>query len=282
MKTLKSLIPGIVFAACSCQAASAAELRSSTLDAWNVYLKKVDLQLQERAERHRPFLWMDESPDRAARVRRGEVVVAPAVGRGTQEVPSGLIHDWIGVIFIPGATIESVSAVIHDYDDYQRIYRPVVVKSKAISSTDTSQQFQMVWQRKAFFVTAAMQGEYQSRDVPLDARHGYTVAQAVELREIAAYGHKNERLLPPNTGSGFIWGIHSIARFDQRDGGVYMELEALALSRDVPSSLAWLVNPFVNRLSISSLTTTLRQTRDAVSSPERLRVQTAALPATVR
>lgn len=68
--------------------------------------------------------------------------------------------------------------------------------------------------------------------------------------------------------------IHSIARYEERDGGVYFELEAIALTRDIPASLAWMVKPVVNHLSINSLTTTLRQTRDAVISqtarPERI------------
>jgi hypothetical protein len=45
---------------------------------------------------------------------------------------------------------------------------------------------------------------------------------------------------------------------------VYLELEVTALTPDVPASLAWMVNPVVNRLSVGSLTTTLRQTRSAV------------------
>src|SRR5579862_8682126 len=88
----------------------------------------------------------------------------------------------------------------------------------------------------------------------------------VEVREIQGYRHSDERLLPPDTGNGFIWRIRSMARWEERDGGVYLELEAIALTRDIPSSLAWLVNPVVNHLSINSLRTTLRQTRDAVMS----------------
>ena len=61
--------------------------------------------------------------------------------------------------------------------------------------------------------------------------------------------------------SGFIWRLHSIARYEERDGGVYLELEAIALTRDLPPSLQWLVGPVVNRLSINSLATTLHPTR---------------------
>src|SRR5262249_19058471 len=95
---------------------------------------------------------------------------------------------------------------------------------------------------------------------------GYNVADTTQVQEIENYGHPGEHLLPPGTGNGFIWRLRSMARYEERDGGVYFELEAIALTRDIPTSLRWLVKPVVNRLSINSLTTILRQTRDAVKS----------------
>jgi hypothetical protein len=80
------------------------------------------------------------------------------------------------------------------------------------------------------------------------------------------YRHPSERLLPPDTGNGFMWRIQSIMRFEQRDGGVYLEIEAMSLSRDIPASLQWLVAPVIKRLSVSSLVTTLEKTRKAVSA----------------
>jgi hypothetical protein len=50
---------------------------------------------------------------------------------------------------------------------------------------------------------------------------------------------------------------------------VYLEIEAMVLTRDIPPSLRPLVDPIVHRLSINSLTTTLRETRVAVSSRSR-------------
>ena len=80
--------------------ASAIELQGATLDAWQEYLGGASARLQARVNAKEPFLWIDESADRAQRTRRGEIVVAPLVGHGTQNVPGGLIHDWIGAIFI--------------------------------------------------------------------------------------------------------------------------------------------------------------------------------------
>jgi hypothetical protein len=253
----------------------AAELQLDTLSAWDAYVTKADVAAQDRVVGRRPFLWTDESPDRAARLRRGEVMVAPAAGQGTEAVPHGLIHDWIGAIFVPGATRDSLAAVVRDYDNYQRMYRPVVTSSKTLACNENREEFRMVWQRKVLFVSAAMQGDYQAHDVVLDEHREYSLADAVEIREIEGYGHPGERLLPPDTGNGFIWRIRSVARYEERDGGVYLELQATALTRDIPGSVAWFVKPVVNHLSINSLTTTLRQTRDAVIASQH-RVQTLA------
>ena len=243
----------------------ALELQASTVNAWEEYIHGAESRIQTSADSTRPFLWIDESPERRAHVLRGEVVVAPMVGHGTKSVPDGLIHDWIGAVFIPNATIESLSSVLHDYNRYKEIYKPVVTDSRTLGCTEENQEFSMVWQRRVLFVNAAMEGQYRSRDIAIDAHHSYTVADTTTVQEIEDYGHANQRLLPPDTGKGFIWRLHSIARYEQADGGVYLELEVIALSRDIPASLAWLVNPVVNHLSMNSLTTTLRQTRQAVT-----------------
>jgi hypothetical protein len=244
----------------------AAELQPATANAWEGYLRGVTARTEARLEGSKPFLWMDEAADRARRVQRGEIVVAPLVGRGTQPVPNGLIHDWIGAAFIPKATIESLLCVVHDYDRYKEIYKPVVTDSRSLDSRETEQEFSMVWQRHVLFVDAAMQGQYRAYDRLVTPRRGYTVVDATTLQQIEDYGRASQHLLPPDIGGGFIWRIYSISRYEERDGGVYLEIEAMALSRDIPASLRWLVNPVVNHLSVNSLITTLQQTRAAVES----------------
>jgi hypothetical protein len=246
------------------QSVPAAELQSATLQAWNAYLDETGARMEQCLTSKNGFLWAHESNDHAARVRRGEVVVAPLIGHGTEKVPSGLIHHWIGAVFVPRASIDDLWAVVHDYDNYKRLYRPAVAASRTLACTETEQEFQMVWQRHVLFVNAAMQGHYQARDVRVDARRGYSEVDAVEIRQIEGYGHASQHLLPPDTGSGFIWRIRSLARYEEQDGGVVLELEVIALTRDIPASLSWMVTPVVNHLSIDSLTTTLRQTREAV------------------
>jgi hypothetical protein len=245
----------------------AIDLQPGTVEAWEAYVNQAGSRMQSRIDGQGPFLWTDESAERRQRVRRGEVVVAPMIRDGSETVPNGLIHDWIGAIFIPGATIDRLLSVMHDYDGYRDYYKPVVADSKTLACTLADQEFLMVWKHRALFVTTVIESRYQGHDIAVDARRGYNVADTTRVQQIEDYGHPGAHSLAPDTGNGFMWRLHSIARFEERDGGVYLELEAMALSRDIPASLRGLVKPIVNHLSINSLATTLRQTRDAVNSP---------------
>ena len=86
------------------------------------------------------------------------------------------------------------------------------------------------------------------------------------MQEIRHYGRHDEQELPPDQGTGYIWRLYSIARFEERDGGVYIELEAIALSRDIPVALRWMVDPIVRRVSRNTLLISLQQMEEAVRS----------------
>lgn len=276
MRVFRLLFSASLIAGCVPMLMEAMELQSGTVKAWDEYIRGAESRNQTRGEAGRPFLWIDESPERRAHVQRGGIVVAPVVGRGTQSVLGGLIHDWIGAVFIPNATTEDLYRVLHDYDRYKDIYKPVVADSKTLACTDEDQEFAMVWQRRVLFVNAAIEGHYRAHDITIDDRRGFNVADATRLQEIDDYRHTNQRLLAPDTGRGFIWRLHSVARYEKIAGGTYLELEVIALTRDIPASVAWLINPVVNRLSMNSLTTTLRQTRDAVARLSGTRQPAAA------
>ena len=273
MISSKSLLVVAVLVGGVAKPAQSMELERPTVAAWLEYVRSADMRMQARVGADKPFLWSEETADGARRIRRGEIVVRPVAGQGTQEVPDGLIHDWIGGVFIPNATIERLLAVVNNYDRYKEIYRPVVTDSHSIAS-GADEEFSMTWQRHVLFVNAAMQGRYQAHEFVVGSHRGYSIVDATSIQEIEAYGHSDQHLLPPDNGNGFIWRIHTISRYEERDGGVYLEIEAMVLSRDVPASVRWMVNPVVHRMSINSLTTTLRQTRQAVNkepvAPEQI------------
>jgi hypothetical protein len=53
-------------------------------------------------------------------------------------------------------------------------------------------------------------------------------------------------------------------RFEEKDGGTYVESQSISLTRDIPTGVGWLVGPMVNSIPRESLTFTLATTRAAV------------------
>lgn len=155
-------------------------------------------------------------------------------------------------------------AVVRDYDRYRDYYGPTVVDSRTISQADVRDHFAMVWLNKALFLSTALEGEYQSSYTYLDGKRCYSTSYSTRVQQIEHFQEADERELPPDEGSGYIWRLHSISKFEERDGGVYVELEAMALSRPIPFALHWVVDPIVTRLSKNSLGESLRQSREAV------------------
>src|SRR5262249_11950020 len=153
--------------------------------------------------------------------------------------------------FLPGMTMEKVFGTMDQYACYKEFYKPTVIDSKLLSRDDSEIKFSMRWLKKALWVTAVMEADYKANYFRRDEMSRYGFIASTRVQDIVNYGQPAENKLPPGTGSGFIWRLFSISRFQERDGGVYVELEVMALSRDVPTCLGWMVNPVVRRLSQS-------------------------------
>jgi len=243
-------------------ASEGAELKEQTLNAWDAYIQAANSEMDHRLH---PFLWVDEVPDRIQRVRAGDILVSP-VGHNPKPVPSGLIHDWMGATFIPNATLEDVLSVARDYGHYKEIYKPTVVDSKLLSSAGLCDKYSMLLANKEVVASTALDTEYEACYHQVDQRRWYAVVYTTQIQEIRHYGQPGAKELPPGQGSGYVWRVYGFARFEERDGGVYLELEAIVLSRDIPFAVRWVVDPIVRRVAKNSMSTSLRQTEEAVRS----------------
>ena len=242
---------------------AASELKDQTRVAWDSYVRSACLRSEARA-RESSFLRISDLPDRRLHVHAGETLVWREGDGRPATAPHGLIHDWIGAVFIPKATIADVLAVTRDYDRYSEIFKPAVVEAKELDAAGNDDRFSMLLMQKVLFVTAAMKGEYETRYIQVSAKRWYSISQSTRLQAIEKFGSPDMRALPPDQGPGYIWRLYSFTKFEESDGGVYIEMEALGLSRDVPIILRWLVNPILEHLPRNSMQATLGQTRDAV------------------
>jgi hypothetical protein len=241
-----------------------AELRQDTLVYWNAYLDAASPQMVSQT----PFLWADQKPERLRRVHDGEIVVSSVGKENPKPVASGLIHDWVGAAFFPNATVEDVLSAARNYSNYKEYYKPTVVDSRLLVSDGPCEKYSMRVVNKEVVAQTALDMEYETCYFKIDDRRWYSTTHTTRVQEIRHYGRPDEQELPSNQGSGYVWRLYSVARFEQRDGGTYVEVEAIALSRDIPTALRWVVNPIVRRVSRNSMLVSLQQMKEAVRLTE--------------
>jgi hypothetical protein len=240
----------------------ATDLKPQTLQAWNGYVEIVNSGTELRATGSSQFLWVDESPDVLQQVRGGELVVT---NHDPREVPHGLIHHWVGAMFIPNVTLDQVMGVLVNYDHYSDYYKPFVAKSSVMERSGDHEKVNMLMVQKAYAVTAAVDSDYEVQIVRLDANRVYIVSNAVRLAEIADYGLPSAHPFTEDERPGYVWRTMALTRLQQRDGGVYIEMETIALSRGIPVAFRWLVKPLTDKLPRRIMLATLEATRAAVN-----------------
>jgi hypothetical protein len=170
----------------------------------------------------------------------------------------------VGAAFFPNAGIKDILSATRDYDNYKEYYKPTVVDSKLLSSDGPCERYSMRVVNKEVVAETALDMEYETCYFKIDDTRWYSTTHTTRVQEIRHYGRPDEQELPPDHGSGYVWRLYSVARFEQRDGGTYVEVDAIALSRDIPVALRWLANPIVRRVSKNSMLLSLQDTKDAV------------------
>src|SRR5581483_11461965 len=184
------------------------KLHDETLAAWNEYVQLVCSRTENHAHQV-PFLWITELPPRSAEVHAGEIAVWNQRNDGSFSVPHGLIHDWLGAVFIPHSSISNVLSVIRNYGRYAEIYNPAVIQAQALPSYKLDDRFSMIVLHKELFVTAAVRGEYETRYVQIDENHWYSISRSTRLQAIQNVNTPEMHVLPPDEGPGYIWRLLS-------------------------------------------------------------------------
>ncbi len=242
------------------------DLRPETVAAFEKYVKDVEAEADLRVAGKPNFLWLDDSPARLARAKRGEVVSVRTAGDGPVKVPNGLIHDFIGGVFIPRATAAQTLAFVQDYDHHKDFYGPEVAQARIVRRDDEHFVVFMRLRKGKMGVTAVLDTTHDARFYELDPGRWHSRSRTVDVREVENHDSPNERERPAGYGAGYMWALNSYWRFAERDGGTYVECRAVSLSRAIPGGWlgALLIGPIVNDLPKDSLENTLRATRAGV------------------
>jgi len=241
--------------------------QKSTTESFDRYIGAAEARITRARGKSQAFLRVDslsaqQRNDMMARLHQGEVLVEKQ-GETPSEIPGGLIHDWVGTVFLPKVTAAQVLALVQDYDHLTRYYSPDVMQSRLISRTgDDFQVFMRLHKHKV--ITVVLDTEYAVHYGRLDATHQYSFSRSTRVSEIEDPGTPNEKAMPAGKDHGFMWRLNSYWGFEQVDDGVVVECEAISLTRDIPTGVAWMVGPFVNSIPRESLQSTLEAMRKSL------------------
>jgi hypothetical protein len=246
------------------QAATIVQLKPDTLEAFWAYVREAELAMQPSLNGDASFLWTDEKPDRACRVRDGSTPARLWSGQLPVHVPEGLIHDWIGAIAIPHCTIGQTLARLQDYDNHKNIYKPEVMASRLMSRQGNDFTIFLRLLKKKI-ITVVMDTEHEVHYQPVGDRQWFCRSYTTRCCEVDDAGTPKEKIYPPDVGYGFLWRLFSYWRFASDGDGVIVECRAMSLTRDVPLGLGFVIEPVIKNLPRESLVNTLRATRQALA-----------------
>lgn len=252
---------------------NAVELTRPALNAFNRYVQLTEERIHAELTPAGPFLYLDQLPPQARdaeynRIRQGEVSIhrLTTLDHGRKiDAPDALLHHWVGVIFIPGATLRQTLALVQDYSNHQKYYAPDVERSQLLKHNGND--FQVFYRLKRHkVITVVLNTNYDVHYETLSPNRSYSRSYSTRIAEVADPGEKGEHEKPVDDGNGFMWRLYSYWRFEQRDGGTYVQCEAISLSRDIPTGLGWMIGPFVESVPRDSLEFTLKKTGAALTN----------------
>jgi hypothetical protein len=251
--------------------ANAADRKPQAVDAFNRYAQLTEAQVDAELARREPYLWIDGLPDdrRAAahaQLRDGNVIIErlETLDNGQHiHIPGGMIHDWTGTVFIPGATLAQTLALDEDYDHHQDFFRPDVMRSKILRHTGDDFLVLLRFYKKKV-ITTVIDTEHEVHYHIVDSTHAWSRSHTTRIQEVANAGQSDERLEPEGHDRGFLWKMNTYWRFEEKDGGTYVECRSISLTRDIPAGLGWLIGPYVTSVPRESVTFTLATTRSGV------------------
>jgi hypothetical protein len=243
---------------------AAADPSTAAVTGFNAYIAQFESRLARQHSSAEGFL----APFDATRVRSGEVVVEQLTPASGATFPGAMLHHWRGTAFVPGARAVDLERLLRDYSRYPQVYAPQVVSARVLAQNGNYFQTMLRVSQK-HVITVVLDTTYDvqffpaASDASLGA-HGHNISHSTRISEIADPGTATEHALDSKQEHGFMWRLNTYWSWEERDGGLYMQIETVSLTRSVPTGLGWAIGPFIKSIPRESLEFTLRATANAL------------------
>jgi hypothetical protein len=237
----------------------------AAVSAFNSYRQGVESRLAQQHRGPSTFLAPAafDHDGSETRLREGELIIEKLTPSTGADFSGALLHHWRGTAFAPGAKAADFERLMRDFNSYPQHFSPQVLQAKVLTQGgDHMQAWMRVRQRH--ILTVVMDTTYDITFGELDLQHGYSLSESTRIAEVDAAGTDDERTLSANEEHGYLWRLNTYWSYAERDGGLYLQIEAVSLTRSIPRGAGWAVQPYVESIPRESLEFTLRSTCDAL------------------
>ena len=255
----------ILFGLLAFIAAPAEQPTPTAVSAFDAYVATLESRLAQQHRSRSGFLVPSTTPQREADLRHGAVFVEQLTPSAAMVLPGALLHHWRGTAFAPGADAADFERLMRNVSAYPAYYAPQVLKAKALAQQGDHLQT-WIRVRQHHVLTVVMDTTYDTTYGRLDPQHGYSLSRSTRIAEIDSPGSVTEHALTADAEHGFLWRLNTYWSYEERDGGLYIQIESVSLTRSVPRGLGWVVGPFVETIPRESLEFTLRSTCSALQT----------------
>jgi hypothetical protein len=248
------------------------DLKPQTLASFSQYVELTETRINNELKRPGQFLYVEGLPagqreQVLSSLRNGDIFIQPLSTPGPSGKPivppGGMLHHWLGAVFIPRATLKQTLDLVEDYDHHQCTYKPEVVGSRLVSRN--GHEFRIFYRlRKKKVITVTLNTDHEVHYFLVDTTHCYSRSYSTRIAEVADADSSHEHEKPVGHDSGFLWRINSYWRLQENDEGMYVECESISLTRGLPPIIGLIIKNFVTEIPRESLQMTMGSTRSAL------------------
>jgi hypothetical protein len=242
---------------------SAAELQPRTVAAFDRYVSVAEADMRAAS-----FLWIDGLTEAERQTRRGELEKGLVVMQSLEvkdagkeiDIPDGLVHHWIGAVFVPGSKVDTAVALMQDYNRHADVFKPAIARSKLIDRSGDLFHVALRFHMKKV-ITVVVNTDNEARFTRLGIDRVQSRITSQRIAEVEDPDTPREQEKPVGRDGGYLWRLYTYWHFLERDGGTYVQCEAISLTRSIPIGFRWLIGPFVTSIPRESLVFTLDTVR---------------------
>lgn len=264
-RSARRYLAAAILALLGLRSLSAAPTPAAT-SAFNAYIDRVEAGHNQRYRS--PELLVHLAPRSVGSLHRGELLIEEMTPAPEPAFAGAMLHHWRGTAFVPGVGAADFDRILEDFAAYPQIFAPQILRASA--RTFQGEPIELTLRvRQKHVITVVMDTVYDVSFGQLDPQHRFSTSRSTSLTEIGAPGTAEEHRLSAGEEHGFLWRMNTYWTYSERDGGLYLQVESVSLSRAVPTGLGWALRPYVESVPREAIEFTLRAARNALQGGPR-------------